>query len=871
MNPAGAPPRLLASLLARILPRDWREAGTGDFEELYADILARRGRRAAVAWYLLQIVRTLPHFVLDVIRWRTIMMKNYLLITVRDIGKNKVSSVINILGLAVGIACALLLMLFVRYETSFDRFHKDGDRIFRVVNTSTAREKPFSSPITKDGLGPRLAADIPEVADCLRLYAWLGFVVESGGKRLTTDPLFADANLFRFFSFPLVQGDRASVLADPGSVVISQGFAKRMFGRDNPLGKTIALYTLEGRSDFKVTGLMRDVPPNSHLQAEFVAPLSFLRNDPKERNLLVSTYLRLHNAGDRPLAESKFSGVVKQVYSEAAAGKLSFRLQRLADIHMRSNLDYEFGVNRNKIDPKIFGPLALIALLVLLIAAINSVNLATARASRRALEVGLRKVIGASRPQLVRQFLAEAVIMAFLSLLAGLLLAGLFLPAFNSLMARKISLDVAANLPLIAGLLALTLAVGVLSGLYPAAFLASFQPAESLSGRTRSGGRRGGRLRKSLSVVQFAVSVVFIIMTLTVGRQMAYIQTKDLGLDFKDVVVFTIGKDESLARRFDLMQKEFMKIPEVARTTFTSDFPGMSSGNPFLVSLEGTDKKMDMFTSMTGADTLDFLGVKMLQGSGFAGLTVEGMKRKVLINASAARALGLTEAVGRRIRCDFMQGMLGVEEPLEIAGVLKDFHVGPLHDRIQPTVFFFHEEPFCALVRIRPGNTAAAMARLKEAWGRLPTFLPFEPIWLDQYIPSHAYREDRKSGQTFLLASLVSVGLACMGIYGSVAFMIGRRRREIGIRKVMGATEPGILWMLTKEFSGPVVTAAAVAWPLGIYFSRGWLNGFAYRAAIGWTTVPLAVFIVMSVAGLAVVSQALPASRENPAVTIRHE
>jgi putative ABC transport system permease protein len=871
MISAGVPPKFLTALLARILPRDWREAGTGDFEEQYAGLLAERGRKAAAAWYAFQIVRTFPPFVFDTLRWKTIMFKNYLLITLRDIRKNKVSSVINIFGLAIGIACAFLLMLLVRYETSFDRFHKDADRIFRVYSVNTSLEKASSSPMTRDTLGPRLAADIPEVADSLRISRFPGLFVEAGDKRLMTDLHFADENFFRFFSFRLLQGDPASVLAGPDSAVISRSFSERMFGDVNPVGKVVTLHDSDRRTDLTISGVMRDFPPNSHLQGEFIVPLQMWKTRPEGESRSVATYLRLREAGLGPVVEAKLPDFIRRTRGDAYAQENSYRLQKLTDLHMHSDLDYEFRLNQNKVDPGLFKPLVLIALLVLLVAAINSINLATARASRRALEVGLRKVIGAGRGQLVRQFLAEAVILAFLSLAIGLLLAALALPAFNGLMAKSITLDFAVHLPLVGGLFALTLAVGILSGLYPAAFLATSKPAESLGKQARSGGRTGGRLRKSLVIVQFGVSVVFIILALTIKKQLAFIQTADLGFDRSHVLVFQINRDKNLSGRFDLVQKEFAQIPAVIRISTTSNYFGRSSGSLYSLSLDGTDKKADMLAVMTGADTFDFFGINMVQGPGFSGLTAEAMERKVIINESAARVLGLADPVGRRIRSQRVQAIIGIEEPLEIVGVVRDFHAGSLHDKIQPTIFYFIETPAYALVRIRAENIGQTMAGLKQAWTRLPTHLPFDPLWLDELLVSFPYREDRKAGKTFLFAALMSVGLACMGIYGTVAFTVGRRRREIGVRKVLGATERGILWMLLKEFSGPVVAAAAVAWPLGVFFSRKWLNGFAYRTGIGGWTILLSAGIVLAVALLSIVTQALRASRENPADTIRYE
>ena len=870
MTSPDVPPKFLTALLARILPRDWREVGTGDFEERFADIFARHGRRAAVAWYAFHIARTFPPFILDTVRWRAIMLKNYLLITLRDIRRNKVSSVINIFGLATGIACSFLLMILVRYETSFDRFHRDADRVFRIYNVNTSMERASSTAMTRDTLGPSLAADIPEITDIHRISRYPGFIVESGDRRLVTDLLFADENFFRFFSFPLLQGDSASVLARPDSAVISRSCSERMFGNVNPVGKVVTVHESDRRIEVEISGVMRDIPPNSHLQGEFIVPLQAMRTGPEGERLSVVTYLRLREAGLGSIVESKLPDFIRRTRGDAYAQKNSYRLQKLTDLHMRSDLDYEFRLNQNKIDPVKFKPLALIALLVLLVAAINSVNLATARASRRALEVGLRKVIGAGRAQLVRQFLAEAVILAFLSLAIGLLLAALALPAVNSLLAKNITLDVAANLPLIGGLLVLTLAVGILSGLYPAAFLAAYKPAESLGKQARSGGRTGGRLRKSLVVVQFGVSVVFIILTLTIKKQLAFIRSADLGFEHSRVLVFQINRDKNLSGRFDLVQREFAQIPAVQRTSATSNYFGRSSGSLYPVSLDGTDRKVDMLGVMTGADTFDFFGIPMVQGPGFSGLTAEAMKRKVIINETAARILGLADPVGRRIRSERVQALVGVEEPLEIAGVIRDFHAGSLRDKIQPTVFYYYEFPAYALVRVRAENIGQTMAGLKEAWTRLPTHLPFDPRWLDELL-FFSYREDQKTGKTFLFASFISIGLACMGIYGTIAFTVGRRRREIGVRKVLGATERGILWMLLKEFSGPVVAAAVVAWPLGVFFSRNWLNGFAYRTGIGWWTVPLSAALVLVVALLSIVTHVLRASRENPAETIRYE
>jgi putative ABC transport system permease protein len=786
------------------------------------------------------------------------MFKNYLRCTLRDIRHNALYSAIKILGLAVGMACAILIMLFIRDELSYDRYHENADRIFRLTMARDLQGRRFRSIMTEGDTGPQLVSEYPEVLDAVRVGMHRWFVVEHGAARTTTDPVYADPSFLTAFSFPMLRGDPKTALSDPTSVVITQSLAKRLFGDADPMGQTIGIYSLNAKHDLKVTGLLKDVPANSHFRFEFVASLDHLlsRSEEKGHRLVCITYLLLGDKRDAAGLEAKLPDFIKRHYGERAAGR-TFGLQALTSIHLHSDLDLELEPNSTMSTSY---TLAGIALAILLIACINFINLSTAQASRRSREVGLRKVVGATKSQLVKYFLGESLLFAGIALVLAALVAALVLPSFTALVGKRLTLAVGANPWFFAGLVTLGLLVGLLSGSYPAVFLSAYRPAVVLKGDVQRTNPAGAFLRRGLVVLQFAASVIFIIGTLVVSRQLGYVKSKDLGADNRNVIQIPIFKDNALTKRVDLIERELGGIPGVRDVTVSEGGAGFYNGYPIQCVPEG-GSALQMNLLPVGANFFEFFKIDIVRGRDYDPDIASDASSSIIINETAAR-------VGNDRFAD-EQNKTGT---VTIIGVVRDFHNGSLHDEIAPSVYqFLPEMNNEVYVRLEPDGIPETLAALEKKWKELPTHIPFVFIFMDRPLETRAYAQDLRLGRIFRFCSILAIALAAIGIFGLMSFTAERRRREIGIRKVMGASRAGIVSLLSRDFAILVLVANAAAWPLGYYLLSRWLDNFAYRTGPAWWLFPVAGLGVLAVTLLAAGYQSLKAASANPADTLRYE
>jgi putative ABC transport system permease protein len=875
MSAAIGPPALLRRLLRRILPGYAGETAVGDFEEEYGSRAAEHGRKRADLWYAFQILKSLPYFVVDGVRWGVVMFKNYLTVTWRDVKNNPVFSFINIFGLAAGMACCIVIMLFVKQEMSYDKFHQNAGHIYRVIEKRTTPGREMAWPMARAVAGPAMKEDFPEVRDFTRFQMHRWFVIESGGKRLTTDPAYADPQFFDIFSFPLVLGDRKTLFDKPDNVVVSETLAGKFFGRENPLGKVITLYSLDRKFDLQVTGVMRDVPAASHLHFDFIAPYSHLENraTAEKRDLTresSSVYLLLAPSADPAALEKKFPAFLKKHFSERYAAVAVYSLQPLTAIHLRSTFDLDIAV-RSKASLS-YG-LSAVAFLILLIAGINSVNLSTARSGRRSREVGLRKVVGARRLQVFTQFLGESLFLAFLSALLAVALAVLLIPFFNSLMAQQLHLDFKGNAAFFGMLLLLTVFVGVLSGAYPAVFLSSYRPAETLKGETKAGSRSGVFLRKGLVVVQFALSLVFIIGTLTMMQQMRYVRNRDLGFKTDNVVEIPIFKDKLLTEKAELIKRELGQNPDILEIIVSDGEAGTYGGYPIQCLPEGFpgDRPVLLNFQMVGDGYFRFFGIPILQGRDFSAQIKTDAESGAVLNESAVKLLGWKDPIGKVIKGPGVESFFGRKEGVTVLGVVKDVHNGTLHEEIKPSIYHFRPDQNSNIyIRIRPQNVQRTLSFLRDKWKELPTHLIFEYFFLDALL-QHAYQGDRNTMKIFTFAAILAVTLACLGLFGLALFTAERRKREIGIRKAIGATESKIVMLLSKDFARLVLVANVIAWPVGYFVGRRWLDDFAYRIGIRWWVFVLASALTLLIAFLTISYQSVKAASSNPAEILRHE
>jgi putative ABC transport system permease protein len=803
------------------------------------------------------------------------MLRNYLTIALRTLRQHPGYAAINVTGLAVGMAACLLIGLFVRSEWTFDAFHTKSDRIARAWVHEQYEDRSFTNTFTPLPLGPRLAERFPEVEASVRLRARTD-LVRQGDTQFRERIHLADSGFFDVFDFPLVQGNPATALDQPGSIVLTEAIAQKYFGDANPMGQQLEIRDGDALQSFTVTGVAKAPPVNSSIQFEMIAPFQEERFGERARtswfNVYVETYVLLRDGASIEVLQDKLPAMVTDAIGaeEVANSNFTVGLQPITDIHLNTALPA--GLEPTS-DPTYSYILAGIALLVLLIACINFMTLSVGRSAERAQEVGVRKVMGASRRQLMRQFWGEAFVTTGLALVAGLTVARIALPAFNDLAGHTLAFDLGGWMLLVLG--GLLLVVGVVAGGYPAAVLSSLQPTEVLKGMLRISDRSA--LRRALVAVQFALSIFLLASLFVMMQQLGYLQSKNLGFDKEQVVtVPTTGSFAEGLRTAELVRTELMGEPgivEVGASAFTPDRPWMT--------VEFADGQGGFYTYRANLVTHDYveaMGIELVAGRDFARTTTADTSRGLLINAALADAMGwdASEAVGRSL-----PGM----PDHEILGVTADFNFASLHQPVEPLVLA--PTPDLVLrgaanvgipgstnpkiaIRIAPDRISEAMATIEQTWQAVAPAQPFRYTFLDDAVDSQ-YRQEQRFTQVVGAASGLAIIIAVFGLLGLAALVAQRRTKEIGIRKALGATVPGIVGLLSWEFVKVVAFAFVIAAPVAYLVMRQWLQDFAYHIELGPWGFLGAGALTLAVALLAVSYQALRAATVNPVRALRTE
>jgi putative ABC transport system permease protein len=812
------------------------------------------------------------------------MFANYLKIAWRNILNKPLFSVINVVGLAIGLACCIMITLFVRYETSFDKQWYAADRVYRVTRdfySNNLRLAAVAPPIA-----PLLQQDFPEIEDTVR-------ILRTGPVAVTRDDqqvrelnmVIADPNLFSFFGIELTAGNPETALADPGTLVISERAAARYFGNEDPIGRQL---TIAGRMPVTVSGTFRDLPENTHMAFELAGSMLAVPNI-MGPNALQSwgsnnyyTYIRLPAATDPAALAARFPDFLIKHLGERAPDGTGLQLQKLTDIHLYSNRDSEWRANGSIAAVYTFSAVALV---VLAIACINFMNLTTARSTQRAREVGVRKVVGATRQQLIVQFLSESTLLTALAMLLALAIVELTLPFFAAFIEAPLSLplhDPQALALLLGGLLV----VGLVAGSYPAFYLSNFRPAEVLKGGVAAGG--SALLRKLLVVFQFATSIALLIATGVVIAQMQYARNMDVGYDRSQNLISQIPYFADMWGTYEPMKAELEAHPGIESVVLSSRVPGMQNldGSGYISAdvQFSRENSLGLSDIMVDYQWFDHYGIEFLAGRPFR----ENERRieeptadnphttgAIILNESAARRLGWTtqEAVGKHI-LDLRgnDGEMFVDR--EVIGVIPDIHFSSLHDAIKATVYVELSERRGRYVSIKlaPGDPSAAIEHFESVWKRL---LPGEPpFWefLDSRFDA-LYRAEARQAQMFALFSGFAILVATLGLFGLASFTAERRTKEIGVRKVMGATVRDIILLLTADFTRLVIIANLLAWPVAFYFMRDWLTRFAYQAPFAewaWLFVASGAAALI-VAWLTIAAQAGKAARARPVLALRYE
>ncbi len=856
------PPRAAEWLLGRLHADNGDFTHVGDFAEAFAAFAAEKGSVRARLWYWTQVFRSLPGFLANRIYWSLSMLRNYAVITYRTIVKNAGYSLISLLGLAVGLAAFILILAYVRFETSYDRFFEKKDRIFRLLNADVRPgEKPGEfTTWTPDPVATLLKTEFPEVRHAARTMRQFGdpAVLRYEDRSFTQSGLIADQDLLEIFSFPFVRGDRSRALVAPGSIVITEEVARKLFGDEDPVGKPLSYGVRHTQGDLTVTGVVGDVPANSHFRFDYLLSLATLEadksNDYMFNNWNVGNFIIYAEladpAGRKPL-EEKFASWIDRNRPSKSEAKLRFYLQPLTDIHLRSNIEGQLATNNEVRTVSLF---LAIAVLILLIAAVNYTNLVTARASTRAREIGVRKVTGADRGQLLRQFLGESVLFGYLALAAALALARLGLCRFNAVAGTGLGFRDLVDPSFFLLVAGVTLAVGLAAGAYPALALSSFQASAVLKEHAAAG-RKSSRLRDALVVGQFAASVALLVCALVVSGQLRFIRDQKLGYDREHIVLIPI-REPGTAAKADALKAELLRLPEVESVSRTSGLPTNIRSrmiNQKLVTDQGETITTAYHFDYVDESFLEVFKVELAAGRNLA----PGEENVVLINEEFARTAGWRDPIGKELH------------KARVVGVVKDFHFQTFHTPIEPMVLIPMSGNMLA-VRTRPGDVPAAIARLRQVFEANVRSQPWDFSFFDDEYGA-LYRKEQRAGQIFGAFAGLAVLIACLGLLGLAAFAVERRTKEIGIRKVMGASAPRLAARLSREFVGLVLLANVIAWPVAYYAMSRWLRGFAYRIGLGPGVFVLAALGALVVAVLTVATQTMRAASANPVESLRYE
>jgi putative ABC transport system permease protein len=802
------------------------------------------------------------------------MFKNYIKIATRNLFKQKIFSLINIAGLAIAIAFCILIFLFIRDEVTHDGFHKKADRLYRVnvlIKDEEGRMDTHAS--SPPPLGPACKEEFPEVVRMAR-FKKRGDVVLYQGQSSRESIALADPDFFTMFSFPLRKGNAQTVLEDRNSVVLTDTVARRYFGSDDPMGRVISIKLGPRFHDFTVSGVAEDIPQNSSITFDFLVPFDRVR-DYTSPNLLnqwtgltTLTFVELQKETREADLESKFPQFVQKHIDDAIKkyfkGDFSafrFEIQPLKEIYLDTQTSSSYVAGSNPLYSYILGG---IAFLILVIAAINYMNLAIARSASRLREIGVRKVLGADRKKLMAQFFGESLFFSFLSLCLGVALAELFLPSFNHFVNKKLAIGYFSEWTTLISILGMAFLIGLLSGAYPALFLSGFRPVEVLRSRLKIGGK--SPFSRGLVIVQFTLSIFLVISTLVMAHQLEYLQKRDMGIQGEQVVIIPTQGNPQGTRLVERFRNELTPFGNIFAVSGACEVMG-NEGTYTVSVVRYETTRIVAHYFFFAQDFLKTLELEIVEGRDFGREFTSDPKESIIVNEKLVEEMGWDTAVGKKIRT-----FMGRKEPLTIVGVVKDFHFESLHTQIKPAVFYI--EPRNPLefiyVKISPDDVAGTLGLLEETWKKNVRNFPFMYSFLDDEFHKMYTREERWQ-RIIRNTSFFAILISCLGLFGLCALTITRRTKEIGIRKVLGASVPRLTWMVSLDFLKLVIFANIVSWPLAYYAMSRWLRSFAFRIDLTVGVFLLAAMIAAAISLMTVGLQAAKASGTNPVESLRYE
>jgi len=862
-RPPKSPPKIAEIIVNRLLPdRRWHTFA-GDFEEYFREVAGEKNLFAAHLWYWSQVFSILFRRIGSALYWRTIMFGNYFKSAFRNMKRHKMYSFINISGLAVGMAAFILIALYIYSELNIDRFNKNYDRIYRIAFDN------YKQPAFASAVGYEIAQNVPDVEKIVRFYNRSDYLAryrpDSGTEKSTVIKkfTFADTTVFNVFSFRFIFGNPVGALDRPRTFVLTKSVSQVLFGEQNPIGKSVQI---NNDRDYTVTGVIED-PVNSHLDFDVIASFGSLseyrRNNYDSWNM--PTYGMLHENHDKKAVAEKVTQHFERLFREKLKVEetINFWLYDLKDV-------YFHGFNQTKQGSmQVIYMFAAVSLLIILLAGINFINLTTARAGVRAREIGVKKVVGSTKRQLIGQFLWESVFFSIISFILACILAYMFMPLYRDLIGREIDTGLLFNPWAVVAALIFVPGIGILAGLYPSFYIADFSPVTILRG-TLTRGRQAAAFRKAMILFQFTISIILLIGTLTVYRQLNYVRNADLGFNREQTLNFHFSRNPGIRNHMYEFREALLRNPQVTNVSFSQGYPG------FIYNWEGfeyKEKSAGMAVFTVDPWYFDLFGFEFVDGRPYDEGRETDKYRTCILNEAAVRELELEEPVGVVFHRDssmFRGSSFPVLE-IEVIGVVKDFHFQSLHDDIRPLIFSWNPEwLWNANVRIAAGNVRETLRYIEETWKSFSPDFPLEYRFLDNSF-NEQYRADEQFGRIFGYFAGLAVFIACMGLFGMASYLAERRTKEIGIRKVLGASATGTVLLLLKDFVRWVVIANVFAWPVAWFVCDLWLRDFAYRAEISPFVFIFAGAGALVMAVLSVSIRTLRTAMINPVNALRYE
>ncbi|MCD6564973.1 MAG: ABC transporter permease [Bacteroidales bacterium] len=794
------------------------------------------------------------------------MIKNYFLVALRNIKNYKFFSFINITGLAIGMACSFLIFIWVTDEFSFDRFHENEIDLYRLVGEVQNADALFKAVVTPYPMVSFLDDEIPEIVNhvCLRPMSEKVLVEyepegsEGRVKKFYEEKIVAvDSNFFEFFTYEFIKGNPKEAITGTNSVVISESIAAKYFGEKDPIGKTLSFYN--GGVLLTVSGVLKDPPLNSHIQFDIVIPFANIFGSNFRTNwgnYYYNGYVQLVHGTDPQVVVQKIEEALKKRSPDSGIS-IRIYLQPLRDVHLKSDFDIDYNNSTSEINNNVY-IFSLIAVFILLIACLNFINLTTARSGTRAREIGMRKISGASRPRLISQFFGESVFIAIIAYILAIIIILLLLDVFNQLTGKSLNFEQILNIKTILIFLGIAFFAGLVSGIYPALLLSSFEPLRVLKGEVQSNSKKSG-FRKILVLVQFSISIILIISVFIVNRQLEYVRKKELGYDKENLVYFPVRGDYN--NYYSTFRDRLLQESNIQNVAISSDIPLNTIHLWSGLDWEGKDPDdntlMNFYT--VDYDLIPTLDIRLSEGRNFS---LNSDSVNYIINETAARIMGMDEPLNQWFSLNETRGV--------IIGIVKDFNFKSLRTKVEPLVFRVGEYLNYILIRINENDSQNSISRINAIWDELNPDYPFEYHFLDDDY-EQLYIPEIRLGKLFNYFTFLAIFISCLGLLGLVSFMAQQRTKEIGIRKVLGSSVTGIIRLLSMEFTKWVVFANIIAIPIGWFFMNKWLQNFAYRTNMPWWIFVLAAVLVLLTALITTSFQSYQAATTNPADSIRQE